>query len=129
MGRDSDEVLKILIAVTLILALLSLTLPKGVRERTTSFYILPPFKTKLKVGECASVVIRVDNHWAPSNFTVVAYFGGRKVFERNFSLGKGRSATFRIEFRAESRGMKPLLIYLLRDGKVYRFLRLWINVS
>ncbi len=129
MVRDSNKVLKILVILTVGLAILTTLLPKGVVERTTVFCILPPFKSKVRPGEVNDVRVKVSDHEGFERLRIVATLNGTRIFDENFTLRKGESKVFDIRFRVNRSGLYLLRIYLIRNGRVYRRLRLWLTSS
>jgi uncharacterized membrane protein len=138
----TEKILSIILIISIILAISTtvyiIVKPKQ-GEKFTEFYILGPdgkasdYPTNLTNGDVGRVIIGVVNHeYATTNYKLLVKVGNRTLKNDTFTLKNGEKKEIPFNFTAGNNGQKKMqfLLYKLPDqGKAYRSLHLWLNIT
>lgn len=104
---------------------------------STAFYALgsdgqaEAYPLQATAGQQLDIQLGMVSHDQPASYSVQATMGGQPVGDlAPFRLNPGATWQSRLTVQPDRSGDKqPLDISLLRDGKPYRQLRLWLDVT
>ncbi len=102
-------------------------------EPLTEFYIIGSaegYPLNLEKGELGRVIVGVANHeFEDVEYKLAIVYENETLREQWITLRNGKKWEEEVKFKLNKAGKHKLEFLLYRDGKLYRRLHLWMNVS